>query len=183
MTVAMCLWKQAATRPVNPARFFLKVIAGLCLLLCFTAVQAHREQTVFTTIELNARTGMMEIVHRCSVHDLTHIMTPAMQVRGGLEDLRTRAELALAMSEDFEVTDATGRRLDLQLIGAEVDSGDFYVYQEAPAQALPAGMQVRHDILRHTWPDITNYLNVHYPEGVRSLIFTETSGLLTLTTP
>ena len=181
--VPMCHWHRSASDAVKGWLRSTAVLLSLCLLAGTGPVQAHRLQTVFTTIELNPRTGMMEVIHRCSLHDLTHLMTPAQQSRGGLDDLRTRAELALLMSSEFDLRDAAGKPMPLQLIGAEIDAGDFWVYQEIPAESLPDTLQVRHDMLRDTWPDITNYLNVHYPEGIQSLTFGETSGLLAVSRP
>ena len=160
----------------------LTTLLSVCTLLASTAgLQAHRFQTVLTTIEHNERSGMMEIIHRVSVHDITHILTSEMQQDGGLDSLKTRAALALQLSEDFHIAPTDGKPLELELIGAEIDAGEFFIYQELAAQQIPSNLTIRHDMLRDKWADLTSYVNVYYPQGVRSLIITDSTGAREIT--
>ena len=163
-------------------RAILTTLLSVCTLLATPAsLKAHRFQTVLTTIEHNERSGMMEVIHRVSVHDITHILTREMHQDGGLDSLKTRAALALQLSKDFQIAITDEKPLVLELVGAEVDAGEFFIYQELAVEQIPSSLTIRHDMLRSKWSDLTSYVNVHYPEGVRSLIITGSAGAQKIT--
>lgn len=154
----------------------------LCLSLCFclllsgSGIEAHRLKTVETSIRWNPRTELLEVVHRTYAHDVEHTLGTAMRADGGLESIGAQAKVALMLSKEFQLWDERGKELPLELVGAELEGEFFYIYQEAALEAIPDPLRVRDDLLRSFWPDMMNYLNVHYPEGVTSLAFSGDDG-------
>jgi len=131
---------------------------------------AHREKTLFTTIQHNARTGMVEIIHRSYAHDVEHTLGNQLQARGGLDNLEAQARLALELTAAFTLW-TKDEEVNLELVGAELDGEFFYVYQEAALPSIPHELRIRHLMLRNHWPDMTNFVNVLYPTGVAGTVF------------
>jgi len=157
------------------------LVPGLAAVLFLAAlppgVQAHREQTILTTMECNERTGLAEIIHRTFAHDVEHTLGNRLQVLGGLDNLEARARVSLEFSNSFTLWNEQGEKIPLQLVGAELDGEFFYIYQEAGCDILLGPLNVRHEMMRNYWPDMTNQLNIYYPSGTRSLVFDNNSGM------
>ena len=168
-----------------PSLLFHPLIAALLagvliftLLLVSGDTQAHREKTILTTIKCNQRTELLEIVHRTFAHDVEHTLGNHLQAQGGPDKLEAQARISVELSNSFTLWDSKGERIPLTLLGAELESEYLYIYQEAPCSALTEITRVRHEMMRNYWPDMTNYLNLYDSSGTRSLIFTDTSGIL-----
>jgi hypothetical protein len=147
-----------------------RVAAILFALLAVATADAHRAPGSLTTIEFNARSGQVEIVHRLHRHDAelgvgNIVGEPALS----LNELRSRAQLALYVEERFRIT-ADGEDLPLDLVGTELAGDYLLVYQER-ARALPPRIAVRDDILRDAFPTQVNQVNITDGEEVHTLTF------------
>jgi hypothetical protein len=142
---------------------------------------AHREKTIFTTIQYNPRSGMIEVMHRTYAHDVEHTLGNTLQARGGLESIEAQAWVALELGPAFTMWDGTTDALiPLELIGAEQEGEFFWIYQEAPAEKLPDALRIRHLMLRNQWPDMSNFVNVMFSSGVASALFAGNVETLTV---
>ena len=157
-------------------RSLIFLLAFMLLLPQAGPVEAHREKTILTTIELNPRSNMLEVIHQIYAHDVEHAFGNIVQSAGGLESIRARALVSLELSKSFRLWDADGEEIPLKLIGAELESEFFYFYQEAAVPAIPTPMRVEDGILRNYWEDMQNSLNVDYDGTISSLIFSGNDG-------
>jgi hypothetical protein len=145
---------------------------------------AHRMPGSLSTIKTNAETGIIEIIHRLHIHDAELgmvVLTGERQLT--LEQLAGRARLALYVEEQFSIAPVVdgknGKRLPLELIGAELD-GDFVLVYQQYAGELPADIAIRDAILSDVFPGQINHVNVATGDEVRSLTFSEDDEWLTL---
>mgnify|MGYP003624191514 CR=1 FL=1 len=157
-------------------------LASLLLCACLvlplaTPVQAHREQSILTSIAFNPRTHMLEVIHQLYAHDVEHAFGNAIQSEGGLDNIRAQALVSLELAKSFRLWNAQREEISLILVGAELEAEFFYIYQEAEITAIPDVMQIEHGMLRNYWADMQNYLNVNYEGSVSSLIFSGNDGI------
>jgi len=151
------------------------VAAGLAPLLAAPA-WAHRSKSVLTTVEWNASTSALEVIHRLHPHDAE--LALAASKGGGAVDLtevKDQARLLLYMADMFKLT-AEGKALQLDPVGVEVASLDALVYQEARLPAPPAELLVDDRIFRDVFDTQTNLVNIRVGKGVRTLIFAGRDG-------
>lgn len=137
-----------------------------------------------STIKLNPGTGRIEIIHRLHSHDAELGMAAITNNRQlVLDDLESRARLALYVEEQFSVAriedGVVGPRLPLELIGAELEGEFVLVYQEY-AGDLPTVIAIRDGILRDVFPEQVNHVNVATGDEVRSLVFSNEDDWLIL---
>lgn len=156
------------------------ILFALLVLVMPAALQAHRQNTILTTVQYNPRTERMEVIHQIYAHDVEHAFGNQVQAEGGLDNIRAQALVSLALSRSFQIWDDAGVEISLDLVGAELEAEFFYLYQEAAISAIPDHLRVRHDMLRAYWPDMQNYLNVDYGDFVGSLIFRDDDGIKSL---
>jgi len=153
-------------------------------LLCLSSMaHAHRKKTVLTTMECNPRTGLLEIIHRTYAHDVEHTLGNTLQARGGLDNLEAQARISLEFSNSFTLWDHDGERIPLQLVGGELESEFFYIYQETACDRLEDIASIRHAMLRNYWPDMANTLNIYRPAGTLSLLFAGATDIQSLSDP
>jgi hypothetical protein len=132
----------------------------------------HRAKTGLTTIERNAVSGQIEIVHSLHWHDAELGLAESTgDSQLSLTTIEAQARLALYVEDRFELADAeTAIALPLSLVGAEV-SGDYaLVYQELDTP-LPTALAIRHDVLRDVFPEHVNQVNLLLDSDVRTLVF------------
>ncbi len=142
---------------------------------------AHREKTIFTTIQFNPRTSMLEVMHRTFAHDVEHTLGSTLRARGGIDNIEAQAWLALELSDAFTLWEAdTETPMALEVIGAELEGEFFWIYQEVPIAAMPDVLRVRHLMLRNHWPDMSNFVNVKYGSDVVSALFEGSVNTLTV---
>ena len=103
-----------------------------------------------------------------------------VQAAGGLDNIPAQALVGVELSNTFKLWDADGELIPLALVGAELESEFFYIYQEAELASIPESMRVEHGMLRNYWPDMSNYLNVDYGSFIKSLIFSNNDGVKTI---
>ena len=138
--------------------FLAAVLVGA---LAFASpVSAHQPKSALSTLELNERTGLVEIVHRFWVHDAEHAAEEVTGVAGDLRsDDAAQAAFARYVREHFALADAERTPLALEDVGVEVDGPYVWVYQELPGEALDRIAWLRFDALQELWRDQVNQLN------------------------
>lgn len=153
-----------------------KAALAVASLLCVVSLAtAHRLPGSLSTIKLNPRAGVVEVIHRLHNHDAEEALVVARNDRTlSIDSLAGRAELALYVEEKFIVANVAAGRvgapLALEIVGAEL-SGDYVlVYQELKG-SLPREIAVRDDIFRDVFPGQVNHVNIAAGGDVRSLVF------------
>ena len=131
---------------------------------------AHQLKSALTTVELNERTALVEIVHRFWVHDAEHAVEALGGVAGDLRgDEALQALFARYVTGHFVLAADDREVLALQEVGVEVEGPYVWVYQELPAEDFARIAWLRFDALQELWGDQINQLNVKRPGGVRSV--------------
>ena len=145
-------------------------LAGLLCLLLPLTTSAHLTKAALTTVELNARTGLVEVVHRFLAHDAEHAITTLSGLSGDLRsDPVLQDAFARYVAGRFEMIDADGAPIDLELIGAELDGPYLWIYQEAAGDRFDAISGVGHPALQELWGEQINQVNVRTAAGMRTL--------------
>lgn len=135
---------------------------------------AHRARECVSRVAWVARRGALEVTHRMHAHDAELALADAMGVaRPTIDQMIMRARLALYVEARFALADAESAPIPLELLGAESDGVNVYVYQEAFLDAPPAVLAVRDDILRDVFPDAVNLVNLEVGDTLRTLTFSE----------
>lgn len=141
-----------------------RLLIALALLLAPVGVGsalAHQQKIAISTVSLNPRTGMIEIVHQVPVHDAEH----ALRAQGiaspdiiGSE--KSRAAFARYVTRRF-LLEINGELAEPSYVGSEVISGSLWVYQEthAPAEGK-AGLRFDSQILTDVWVRQENRVNI-----------------------
>jgi hypothetical protein len=176
----------AGTRPAP--RRPRALLAGFVLAALAVALSppgaAHQLKEALTTVEVNERTGLVEVIHRFWLHDAEH----ALGSLGGLTgDLRREAPLREAfaryVARQFVLADAERRPLDVQLLGAELEGSFIWVYQEMDAARFEDIAWIGHGSMQEVWSDQLNQVNVKRPSGTRSLYLHAGDGLVAMPPP
>ena len=160
----------------------MRLLAALLLVVVMLGagtalVSAHSLLSTMTTVKYNAASGMLEVEHRTSAHDAEHAFGAGLLRMGGIESLRGRAWLALQLSNQFELWHSGVAELPLEVVGAELDAEFLYVYEQASVSSFPDQLTVRNDILMAQEEGQINYLNIYFPDMIRSLTFAEGSSI------
>ncbi|ANO49975.1 DUF6702 family protein [Woeseia oceani] len=144
--------------------------ALIVLLLALLPAGAHRAPGSLSTIDFNAATGMLEIVHRLHLHDAEIGVAAVLDdPRFSLSQLESRARAALYVEERFQIM-SDDAVIGLRLVGAEIAGDYLMVYQERNGP-LPAKIRVRNDILRDAFEGQINQVNIASGTTVRTLTF------------
>ncbi|MFC7290707.1 DUF6702 family protein [Hirschia litorea] len=134
---------------------------------------AHPQKAAIATIEPNARTGVIEIVHRFSQHDAEHAAHMlGRSAESIISDPEVQQEFARYVISSFSIETLNGDEITLEEVGYEFDRGYIWVYQEAPLLSEVKGLTVRYSALQDIWPDQTNTVNVKLDGNVKTLSFT-----------
>jgi hypothetical protein len=153
-------------------------VAGVCVLAAAPPAFAHRSQSVLTTINWNAATSKLEVMHRIHAHDAE---VGLMQASGSTENVditvvRNQAQLMLYIEKHFSLAGPDGP-IALAPLGAEFQSEAIVLYQEAKLKAPPPELAVDNQILRDVFDGQTNLVNVKLDRRVRTLIFAGNDGV------
>lgn len=144
------------------------LLAALALLLAPVGIGsalAHQQKIAISTVSLNARTGMIEIVHQVPVHNAEH----ALRVQGmaspdiiGSE--KSREAFARYVTRRF-LLEVNGKPAEPTYVGSEITGGSLWVYREVPAPAEAkaagqAGLRFDSQILTDVWARQENRVNI-----------------------
>lgn len=154
-----------------------RVLALLALLLVPLGVSqaalAHQQKFAISTVSVNPRTGMIEIVHQVPVHDAEH----ALRFRGAdnpdiIGSEASREAFARYITRRFLLA-VEGAVVSPDYVGSEITGGSLWVYQEAPApRAAQSPIRVNSQILTDVWARQENRVNIGSGTALTTFIFT-----------
>ncbi|HEX5005527.1 MAG TPA: DUF6702 family protein [Hyphomonadaceae bacterium] len=153
-------------------------IAGVCVLAAAPPAFAHRSQSTLTTINWNAVTSTLEVMHRIHAHDAE---VGLMLSTGSTENVditvvRNQAQLMIYVEKHFSLSGPDGP-ITLSPVGAEFQSEAIVLYREAKLKAPPPELAVNDQILRDVFDQQTNLVNVKLDKRTRTLIFSGKDGV------
>ena len=156
----------------RPKRLGLRTLIALAtvFIVAVGSAFAHEQKSVLTTIQINPRTEMLEVVHRVSLHDVEHAARAlGWSVSDILQSQAVQAQFGEMVASQFSV--ATDQELSASLIGQELDGRYLWVYQEAKAPASMMPLVISSTVLRRLWPQHQHLVNVTVDGVVRSVTF------------
>jgi hypothetical protein len=153
------------------------VAAVVCALVVTPPALAHRSQSVVTTVNWNAATSRLEVMHRIHAHDAE---VGLMQATGSTENVditvvRNQAQLMLYVEKHFSLTAPQGA-ITLAPLGAEFQSEAIVLYQEAKLAGPPSQLTIDNQILRDIFEQQSNLVTVRLDKRTRTLIFAGGDG-------
>ncbi|MEM7781117.1 MAG: DUF6702 family protein [Pseudomonadota bacterium] len=142
----------------------------LALLLAVPAL-AHQQKAAITTVEHNARTGLLEVIHFVPLHDAEH----ALRERGNASpdivgDIQSRRDFALYVASRFEISTEIAP-IQLRILGSEIDGGNLVIFSEAYSPGRGTPIAVRSLILTDIWPSQVNRVNIGPSNAPTTLVF------------
>ncbi len=133
---------------------------------------AHQQKIAITTVALNARTGMIEIMHQVPLHDAEHALT-AQGIRNPdiIGSSKSREQFAAYVTRRFLIA-VDGTAVTPAYVGSEITGGSLWVYQEIPAPAAgKAALRINSQILTDIWARQENRVNIGGGTRPQTLIF------------
>lgn len=132
---------------------------------------AHQQKVTISSVERNARTGVLEVVHRIPLHDAEHVL----RIRGErspdiVNDIPSRRAFARYVAERFSLA-MNDAPIVLTLIGSEIDGGNLIVYQEGPTLDRNVELVVLSQLLSEVWARQINRVNIGSGTRVNTLVF------------
>lgn len=113
---------------------------------------AHRQKRGITTMEWVQDAKTLEITHIFHLFDAEQALAKAGILKAAdLGPLRARATFALYVDKHFQLRGLDGKPLPVEIVGAEIDGGHIYVYQELPLKSAPKGFYVEDSILQDVY--------------------------------
>ncbi|HEY6964427.1 MAG TPA: DUF6702 family protein [Erythrobacter sp.] len=134
---------------------------------------AHQQKIAISTIALNPRSGMIEIVHQVPVHDAEHALTAQGTVNPDIiGDPKSREAFAAYVTRRF-LLQVDGETVTPAYVGSEITGGSLWVYQEvpAPAQGEGAALRFNSQILTDVWARQENRVNIGGGTQVNTFVF------------
>lgn len=153
-----------------------RLLLALALLLAPLAgggsALAHQQKIAITTVALNARTGMIEIMHQVPLHDAEHALT-AQGIRNPdiIGSSKSREQFAAYVTRRFLIA-VDGTAVTPAYVGSEITGGSLWVYQEIPAPAAgKAALRINSQILTDIWARQENRVNIGGGTRPQTLLF------------
>ena len=150
------------------------------LALCAAAAlpaHAHREKATVSELMWSERDGFLYATHKFHLHQTeVSLFKASITHSAKFESLRARAELALYVEKQFTIQFLSGEDLPLELLGAEIEGRDVYVYQQARLSGAPDGLIINCNLLREFVSDQINHVDVKLGGQVTSLAFRGNDG-------
>jgi len=153
-------------------RRVLLLIALLLAVPMGTLAAAHQQKITLSSVSHNARSGMLEVVHRVPLHDAEHALE-AQGVRAPdiVNDIDSRRAVARYVADRFTLMQG-GEPVVLTLLGTEIEGGKLIVYQEATSPGSGAELSVNSQILTDVFQRQENRVNLGTGTKVDTLVFT-----------
>lgn len=162
----MCGWAGRSWRCAQGLVLVLGVV-----LWCAPPVDAHRQRIAFASVEWNAQSRSLEIIHRVHAHDaIEALMAMSLIDAPSLSTLRSRAALALYFEENCRLKIVDGEPLDIETIGVELEGDYAIIYREAPLAEAPSEIAIDCRLFDEAFADFANHINVGRGEGIKTLI-------------
>jgi hypothetical protein len=137
---------------------------------------AHQQKITITTVSVNPRTDMIEVIHQVPVHDAEHALAlQGVRLPDIVGSATSREDFARYVTTRF-MLEVDGKPVDLAYVGSEISGGSLMVYQEAPAPRGEARVRVNSQILTDVWARQENRVNLGSGTRVTTFIFTAGDG-------
>ncbi|OBV10886.1 DUF6702 family protein [Erythrobacter dokdonensis] len=136
------------------------------------AALAHQQKIAISTVSVNPRTGMIEIVHQVPVHDAEHALRQqGVRLPDIVGSAKSREDFARYVTTRF-MLEVNGVAVTPAYVGSEISGGSLMVYQEAPGPDGEASVRVNSQILTDVWARQENRVNLGRGADVTTFIFT-----------
>lgn len=143
-------------------------------------IYAHAQKAAITRVVFNPRTTNLEVMHRFLLHDAEHAVK---EIFGGDADIigsaDTQQKFAEYVHERFSITNADNEKLELELVGHELEGKYIWVYQDVKIPAVTS-LTIEHNALRELWPTQINTVNVEGKKGLKTATFSDSVELITI---
>lgn len=137
---------------------------------------AHREPQTRTSVVWDGTTKTLDVTHTFHIHHAEQALARAGIIeKADLNSLKEQARLALYTEKNFSLSE-NGNSLDLELIGAESDGRDVFVYQQVALPAAPESLDVSCNLLRKHIRGQINHVDVNLAGRIHSLRFAGSDG-------
>lgn len=151
-------------------------LIALCAVPALPA-HAHREKATVSEIAWSEKDGYLYATHKFHLHQTeVSLFEAGITHSAKFESLRARAELALYVQERFTLESLEGSPLPLEVLGAEIEGRDVWVYQQTKLPTSPEGLIVTCNLLRDIIKDQINHVDVKLGGKTRSLAFRGNDG-------
>lgn len=137
------------------------------------AARAHGFHASFSVLELNPRSGSLEIIHRLFVQDIEILLTARAGrpvVLGEAAD--AEASVQGYLHKVFTVKAANGDLLKPAWVGLKLQVDTLFVYEELKDAAGLDVLIINDQILTETHPGQVNTVNVTAHGRTQTLLFT-----------
>lgn len=151
-------------------------IAAVCAAQPMLA-HAHREKATVSKIEWSEKDGFLYVTHIFHIHETeVSLFKAGITQSAKFESLRARAQLALYVQDAFKLASLKGDSIELEVLGAEIEGRDVYVYQQVELPQAPDGLIIDCNLLRKFVPSQINHVDVNLAGQTRSLAFRGEDG-------
>jgi hypothetical protein len=158
--------------PLTRRKFSLACSAIIAGSLLSRPAAAHREKTTLSEVVWDEESGYIHVTHSFHTHEAERALYGAGIISAPkFESLRARAELALYTEAQFAIKTLGRKTIRLELLGAEIEGPDIFVYQQAKMDSPPKGLFITCTLLRHLVPDQINHVDIRLAGPTRSLDF------------
>jgi hypothetical protein len=158
--------------PLTRRKFSLACSAIFAGGLLSTPAAAHREKTTLSEVVWDEESGFLYVTHSFHTHEAEQALFEAGLISTPkFESLRARAQLAIYTETQFALQTLTKQAIGLELLGAEIDGPDIFVFQQAKMDAPPKGLFITCTLLRGLIPDQINHVDIRLAGPTRSLDF------------
>ncbi|MCX9148734.1 DUF6702 family protein [Erythrobacter sp. WG] len=134
---------------------------------------AHQQKIAISTLAINPRTGMIEIVHQVPVHDAEHALRFAGDRAPDIVGSATSREAFAAYVTRRFLLEVDCKPAAPAYVGSEITGGSLMVYQELPAPpgGAPAALRINSQILTELWARQENRVNIGGGTRPQTFIF------------
>jgi len=151
--------------------------AGLTVLSGASSAWAHKLTTTTSRVEINSKTGQIDVIHSFHVHDTeTALAAEGLIESPNLAALKERAQLALYTDDAFTLFQ-NGKIVPLSIIGAELIRGNVLVYQQGKISLPIEEISIKAEMMRKFVYNQINNVDVVIDGKVSSIQFRGTDGL------
>ena len=153
-------------------RYLLILSAGLAI---SGQAHAHRSQSVLSSLQWNAETLQIEIVHRLHTDDV-EIGLAAPQASDDVMDLSrdsSREKLLAYVEASFAIL-VDDEALQIETVGVELRGQETHVRQLVNISNAPDELQIDNRLLRDVFSDQANLVNIRMAARTRTVIFSGT---------
>jgi len=160
---------------ISKRKFLAVSAAGICTSIAASPVWAHRAARTETEITFHSD-GRIDIIHLMHTDDTKRALYESGIIeKPDLLSLKARAQAALYVEDNFAIY-AGEKPIYMEIIGAEIEGPNFYVYQQGLTDAPVKDLSIEAAMLREFISTQTNSVNVKIGTLTQSLDFTGRDG-------